>query len=179
MTTTSEVQLLKHPGPVAPKRLDVMAGHNQKTWRITLQRGKTLYGCVTSALTKLGIHAGALNIEHVTFGHISYFLIASSPDVEPVAHYTTPLELNERAMLVGAGATIGQTDSGKPAIHCHGLLVTESGRQVGGHLLTEKCTIAEDGVAYISALDFMDLVIGVDPEIATPVFQPKYCEAMQ
>jgi predicted DNA-binding protein with PD1-like motif len=154
-----------------------MAGHNQKSYRIALQRGKTLYDCVADALTTLGIRAGALNIEHAAFDHISYFLITSSPDVEPVAHYTTPLELNERAMLVGAGATIGQTGDGKPAIHCHGLVVTESGRQVGGHLLTDRCTLAEEGVAYISALNFMDLVIGVDPEIATPVFQPKYCEA--
>src|SRR3546814_9498235 len=99
------------------------------------------------------------------------------PNLEPVAHYTTPLELNERAMLVGAGPTVGLTEDGKPAIHCHGLVVTESGRLVGGHCLTDDCTIADDGVAYISALDYMDLVIGVDPEIGTPVFQPKYCGA--
>lgn len=178
MTTTSKVQLLKHPGPVAPKRLDVMAGHDQKTYRIALRRGKTLYDCVAGVLAVLGVRAAALNIEHVAFDHISYFLIASSPDVEPVAHYTTPLELDERAVLVGAGSTIGQTGDGKLAIHCHGLVVTESGKQVGGHFLTDRCTIAEDGVAYVSALNFMDLVIGVDPEIATPVFQPKYCEAI-
>ena len=177
MTTPSKVQLLKHPGPVAPKRRDVMAGCNQKTYRIVLSRGKTLYACVTEALESLGIGAAALSIGHVTFGHLSYFLIASSPDVEPVAHYTTPVELDEPAMLVGAGATVGLTDSGKHAIHCHGLAVTASGRLVGGHFLPEGCVIADDGVAYLSALDFMDLVIGVDPEIRTPVFQPTYREA--
>src|SRR3546814_7827442 len=98
MITTSTVQLLKHPGPVAPTRLDVMTGRNQKMYRIALQRGKTLYACVTEALKYLDVKAAALNIEHVTFDHISYFLITSSRDVEPVAHYTTPLELNERAI---------------------------------------------------------------------------------
>lgn len=177
MITASTVQLLKHPGPVAPTRRDVMAGRNQKSYRIALRRGETLYACVTEALKFLNLKAAALNIEHVTFSHISYFLITSSPEVEQVAHYTTALHLDERAMLVGAGATVGLTDRGQPAIHCHGLVVTESGRLVGGHFLADDCVIAEDGVAYISALDYMDLVIGVDPEIMTPVFQPKYCEA--
>lgn len=177
MTPASTVQLLKHPGPVAPTRRDVMAGRNQKTYRITLRRSATLYDCVAEAMASLNLKAAALNIERVTFSHISYFLITASPDVEQVAHYTTALQLDERAMLVGAGATVGATDAGKLAIHCHGLVVTDSGNLVGGHFLTDQCVIADDGVAYLSALGHMDLVIGVDPEIATPVFQPKYCEA--
>lgn len=177
MTPASTVQLLKHPGPVAPTRRDVMAGRNQKTYRIALRQGATLHACVAEAMASLNLKAAALNIEHVTFSRISYFLITSSPDVEQVAHYTTPLLLEERAMLVGAGATVGTNDRGDLAVHCHGLVVTGSGDMVGGHFLTDQCVIAEDGVAYLSALSYMDLVIGVDPEIATPVFQPKYCEA--
>ncbi|HEU0229031.1 MAG TPA: hypothetical protein VFR20_00540 [Burkholderiaceae bacterium] len=154
-----------------------MAGRNQKTYRIALRQGATLYACVAEAMASLNLKAAALNIEHVTFSRISYFLITSSPDVEQVAHYTTALHLEEHAMLVGAGATVGANDRGDLAIHCHGLVVTDSGDMVGGHFLTDQCVVAEDGVAYLSALGYMDLVIGVDPEIKTPVFQPKYCEA--
>jgi len=177
MTPTSTVQLLKHPGPVASTRRDVMVGRNQKSYRIALRPGATLYDCVAGAMASLNLRAAALNIEHATFSRISYFLITASPDVEPVAHYTTALQLEEPAILVGAGATVGTNDRGDLAIHCHGLVVTGSGNLVGGHFLTDECVIADDGAAYLSALGYMDLVIGVDPEIGTPVFQPRYCEA--
>src|SRR5690606_2401208 len=112
-----------------------------------------------------------------TFSHLRYFLIAASDEVEQVAHYTTPLDFDEPTTLVSAGATVGTTDQGKFAIHCHGLTVTDSGQLVGGHFLTEHCLLAEDGVAYLHTMDYMDLVIGMDPEIATLVFQPRYREA--
>jgi len=177
MITPSTVQLLKHPGPVSPTRRDVMAGQNQKTYRIVLRGGASLYDSVASAMAAAGVSAAALNIECAVFSRLRYFLITTSPDIEQVAHYTTPLDLERTAMLVGAGATVGTTDQGKLAIHCHGLVTTDSGELVGGHFLTEHCILAEDGVAYLNTLGHMNLVIGVDPEIRTPVFQPSYREA--
>jgi predicted DNA-binding protein with PD1-like motif len=174
MTALSAVQLLKHPGPIASTRRDVLAGRNQKTYRIGLLRGQSLYTSVVRALSALGIRAAALSVKNAAFSRLSYYLIASSPDVEPVAHYTTPLILSERSMLIGFGATIGVTQKGEYAIHCHGLVVTESGVLIGGHFLTDACILAEDATAYLSALQFMDLGIGIDPEIKTPVFQPAY-----
>jgi predicted DNA-binding protein with PD1-like motif len=153
-----------------------MTGRNQKTYRVILRRGETLYASVARALKTLDIRAAALDIKHATFSRLSYYLIASSPDVEPVAHYTTPLILSERAALIGSGATVGVTRQGDYAIHCHGLTVTESGELVGGHFLTDDCVI-EDGVAYINELNHIDLTIGIDPEIKTPVFQPTYHKA--
>lgn len=177
MIATSTVQLLKHPGPVAPIRRDVMAGRNQKTYRIGLGRGETLAASIVRALKVLDIRAGALDIKNVVFDRLSYYQIASSPDVEPVAHYTTPLILSARSMLIGSGATIGVTQQGNYAIHCHGLVVTESGELVGGHFLPDDCVVAEEGVAYLCALNHMDLIVGLDPEIKTPVFQPAYSKA--
>lgn len=177
MTSSSAVPLLKHPGPVAPNRRDVLAGRNQKTWRIVLPRHASLYEGVTVAMQTMQLRAASLNIERATFSHLRYFLITHTQGAEQVANYTTPVDVDEPTLLVGAGATVGTNGQGALAIHCHGLAVTQSGRLTGGHLLTEACTLAEDGVAYISALGHMDLVIGVDPEIRTPVFQPSYCEA--
>jgi predicted DNA-binding protein with PD1-like motif len=174
---TSAVQLLKHPGPIVAARRDVLAGRDQKTYRIALRAGETLYASVVRALNALGIRAAALSIKSAAFSRLSYYLIASSPDVEPVAHYTTPLTLSEPCMLIGSGATIGVTQDGEYAIHCHGLAVTESGVLTGGHFLTDACVLAEDAVAYINALNHMDLRIGIDPEIKTPVFQPSYVKA--
>jgi len=178
MITPPTVQLLKHPGPVAPTRRDVMVGKNQKTYRITLRRGASLYDSVVSAMSVTGARVAALNIECAIFSHLRYFLIATSDEVEQVAHYTTPLDFDEPATLVSAGATVGTTDQGKFAIHCHGVTVTGSGRLVGGHFLTEHCILAEDGVAYLHTMDYMNLVIGMDPEIGTLVFQPSYREAL-
>src|SRR3546814_19630964 len=67
MITPSTVQLLKHPGPVSPTRRDVMAGRNQKTYRITLRRGASLYDSVASAMAATGASAAALNIERAVF----------------------------------------------------------------------------------------------------------------
>lgn len=166
--------MLKHPGPIASARRDVLAGRNQKTYRIGLRGGESLYTSVARALNVLGVRAAALSVKNAAFSRLSYYLIASSPDVEPVAHYTTPLILSERSMLIGFGATVGVTEKGEYAIHCHGLVVAESGVLVGGHFLTDACVLAEDATAYLSALKFMDLGIGIDPEIKTPVFHPVY-----
>lgn len=174
--TRSTVQLLKHPGPIGPIRRDVLAGRNQKTYRISLRRGESLYTSVARALNRLGIRAAALSIKNAVFSKLSYYLIASSPDIEPVAHYTTPLIFSQRSMLIGFGATIGVAQTGEHAIHCHGLAVTDSGALIGGHFLTEDCILAEDATGYLSALKFMDLAIGIDLEIKTPVFQPMYTE---
>lgn len=177
MITPSAVPLLKHPGPVAPTRRDVMVGENQKTYRITLRAGESLYDSVANAISRTGATAASLHIGRATFSHIRYFLIVSDPNVEPVANYTTPLDFHEPATLVNAGITIGTTDQGRYAIHCHGLAVADSGLLVGGHFLTEHCILAEDGVAYMHTMSYMNLVIGIDPEIRTPVFQPSYREA--
>lgn len=177
MITPSAVQLLKHPGPAAPTRRDVLAGHEQKTYRITLRAGVSLYDSVKAAMATAGASAAALNIECAAFSHLRYFLIATDPDIEPVACYTTPLDFDGYAMMIGAGATVGVTDKGAMAIHCHGLTVTRAGQLIGGHFLTEHCVLAEDGVAYLSALNHMNLIIGPDPEIRTLVFQPSLKEA--
>lgn len=177
MITPSAVPLLKHPGPVAPTRRDVMVGENQKTYRIPLPAGDSLYESVANAISSTGATAASLHIGRATFSHIRYFLIVTDPDIEPVASYTTPLDFREPATLVNAGITIGTTDQGRLAIHCHGLAVADSGQLVGGHFLAEHCVLAEDGVAYLHTMNYMNLVIGVDPEIRTPVFQPSYREA--
>ena len=151
-----------------------MTGENQKTYRITLRSGASLYDSVANAISATHAQVAALNIECAVFSHLRYFLITTDPTIEQVAHYTTPLDFHETATLVNAGATVGTTDQGRLAIHCHGLAVSDAGELVGGHFLTEHCILAEDGVAYLHTMDYMNLIIGVDPEIRTPVFQPSY-----
>lgn len=153
-----------------------MVGEHQKTYRITLRAGASLYDSVASAIACTGATAASLHIGRAAFSHIRYFLIVSDPNAEPVANYTTPLDFHEPATLINAGITIGTTDQGKFAIHCHGLAVADSGQLVGGHFLTDYCILAEDGVAYLRTMNYMNLVIGVDPEIRTLVFQPSYRE---
>ncbi len=155
-----------------------MVGKNQKTYRLTLDSGSTLYDSVARSMATIGAGAAALRIECAVFSHLRYFLIAADPNVEQVAHYTTAQDFDEPALLVAAGATVGRTDQGRLAIHCHGLAVSDSGRLVGGHFLTEHCLLAQDGVAYLNPMDYLNLVIGLDPEIRTPVFQPSYRESL-
>lgn len=174
MITESGIPRLTHPGPVAPIRRDVLTGCDQKTYRIELARGRSLQDSVVHALKALAIKAAGLSIKHAQFDFLSYYQIASSREAEQVAHYTTPLILSERCRLVGSSGTIGASATGGYAIHCHGLVVTRSGRVVGGHFLPDACIVARAGVAYITALPFMELTVGLDPEIKTPVLQPSY-----
>ncbi|MFA7437184.1 hypothetical protein [Castellaniella sp.] len=171
------VPVLRHPGPVAAVRRDVLAGHGQPTWRIPLWAGQTLQASVLAALRRLGVQTAALGLQQAVFSHLRYFEIATSPDALPVAHYTTPLDRTGPLDLVCAGATVGQTAQGQHAIHCHALTVDADGHFVGGHLLPDACVLAEAGVAWLWALDHMRLVIGDDAEICTPVFHPILSEA--
>ncbi|TCT05782.1 hypothetical protein [Paralcaligenes ureilyticus] len=178
MTIEAErVQLLKHAGPVSPVRRDVLAGRDQKTYRIPLCRGETLYASVVHSLKALKIKTAALSIKTLRLDSLRYCMTREGTGDEPLAAYSPPRTLSEPSLLIGSGATVGADQQGGYFIHCHGFVVTPAGDMIGGHFLTEDCLIGEDGVAYLHALDFLNLVIGVDPEVKTTVFQPTYREA--
>ncbi|MFA7579759.1 hypothetical protein [Castellaniella sp.] len=170
------VPVLQHPGPPDAVRRNVLAGHGQKVWRIPLVAGQTLQTSVLAAMRQLKVSTAGLGLQQAVFSHLRYFEIATSPDVVPVAHYTTPRDRTGPLELICAGATVGQTAAGQPAIHCHALTVDRAGHFVGGHLLPQACMLAQTGVAWLWALDHMRLVIGDDPEICTPVFHPILSE---
>ncbi|TAL81888.1 MAG: hypothetical protein EPN46_11385 [Candidimonas sp.] len=176
MTEAGRVQLLKHAGPVAPVRRDVLAGRDQKAYRIPLRRGETLYASVVHSLKALDIKAAALSIKALRLDSLRYCMTREGIGDEPLAAYAPPRTLSEPSILIGSGATVGADQQGSYFIHCHGFVVTPAGVMIGGHFLTEDCLIGEDGVAYLYALDYLSLLIGIDPEIKTTVFQPTYHE---
>ncbi len=176
MSDTGRVQLLKHAGPVATVRRDVLIGRDQKTYRIPLRRGETLHASVVHSLRTLKLKTAALSIKMLRLDSLRYCMTREGLGDEPLAAYSPPRMLMEPSMLIGSGATVGADQQGGYFIHCHGFVVTSTGDMIGGHFLTEDCLIGEDGVAYLYALDYLSLVIGIDPEIKTTVFQPAYRE---
>jgi predicted DNA-binding protein with PD1-like motif len=75
--------------------------------------------------------------------------------------------------MVFGNATLGRSIEGKPLVHCHAVVRTESGEVMGGHILTERAVVGSKPISVlVTSLEGFELRQAYDEETRIPLLQP-------
>ena len=76
--------------------------------------------------------------------------------------------------MIFGNATLGRSIEGKPLVHCHGVIRTETGTVMGGHILTDRSVVGEKSIAVlVTSLEGFELPHqAYDEETGIPLLLP-------
>lgn len=164
-----------HPGPAAPLRLAHVSARGPRALRLVMPPGVVLQDALTQACEAAGVRAAAITLFGGTLGSLAWCLPVPGHANGVVATYGEPLRTMDVRLLAGS-ATLGRAADGTPLVHCHASFCDAAGQVRGGHLLTDQTVVgAEPVIARISALDGVDLCLGLDPETGLNKLMPAGC----
>lgn len=164
---------LVHPGPRISERIKSMQSRSGRHIRLRLIPGLSLYDAIVNPLQELGVFSASTTILSCDFDRLSYCVAPPDPTEKVVTIYSAPIAAGAALMIFG-NATVGKNSIGRPIVHCHAALRTESGEFKGGHILTDQSYIgATGGVIFVTSLDEFELRVDHDPETNISLLQPK------
>ncbi|HEX7390092.1 MAG TPA: DUF296 domain-containing protein [Acidiphilium sp.] len=177
MQTTSTTPLprprtLIHPGRFNPVRIQSLHARSARHVRLLLTPGRSLYQSLVEPLLALGIRNASTTILGGYFARLQYCVAPPDPTGQAVIAYTRPIDAGSTYMVFG-NATLGLGMNGRPLVHCHAAIRTESGAVKGGHILTEASTVGPTPIpVLVTSLDEFELRQAYDPETNIPLLQP-------
>jgi predicted DNA-binding protein with PD1-like motif len=161
---------LRQPGPIHPRRIDVVYGTAQKL-RYTLTPGLTLTEAVTGPLIEAGFQSGAVVIKDAILSPFRFVMPGPPDSAAHVAYFSAAVEPAGPVRIEQANVTFGWS-SGAPLIHVHAAWTEADGRRRGGHILPTETRIGSP--ADVIAWGFSDIRIetSADPETNFSLLQP-------
>jgi predicted DNA-binding protein with PD1-like motif len=162
---------IRHPGPFNPVRIQSRRADSSRHFRLLIQPGTSLYDGIVQPLVEMGVHSASTTILGGTFERLAFCMGGPDPNGQSIATYTSTVEAG-RTYLVFGNATMGKNAEGRPIVHCHAVMRTESGGMKGGHLITQDCIAAEPIVVFVTTLEGFELRVAFDPETNISLIQP-------
>jgi predicted DNA-binding protein with PD1-like motif len=132
---------LKHPGPVAEIRRDVVKTSLHPVEGM-LHPGETFMGGVARVFSEAGLSGGFVSIKGGACNPFRYVLPAFSPDEEHAAWYSETHAPEAGGRFVAGTAIVGKRD-GASFLHCHGVWDTGEGTPRMGHVLPFDSIVSE------------------------------------
>jgi predicted DNA-binding protein with PD1-like motif len=139
----SHPRMLRHPGAVDHVRIHMGADEEARHFRVRMRPGESMHDALVKALSEVGAHAASMTILGGELVSAQYCVAPPDPKGQTVIAYGAPIEAGHTYLVFG-NATLGLSDDGRPLVHCHAVLRTAAGAVVGGHLLTERCTVGDE-----------------------------------
>lgn len=172
-TALPRARTVVHPGPYGPVRIAHMQADRGRHFRLSLPPGGTLYDSLVQALAAEDVASASMTLIDGELEHLSFCMALPDPSGRVLATYGAPEALCGARLIFG-NATLGQSASGSPVVHCHGAFCEAGGRVRGGHLLTERTVIGRIPVTVVvTALDSFDLRVAYDEETRMPLMRPE------
>lgn len=163
---------LRQPGRFNPVRIKSVASPFGRHIRLLLEPGKSMYDAIVQPLAALGIHDASTTILGGAFADIYYCVAVPDPDKRTVIVYSKPRHAG-RAFMIFGNATLGRSIEGKPLVHCHAVVRTESGEVMGGHIVIETAIVGPKPIpVLVTSLEGIELRQAFDEETCIPLFQP-------
>ena len=128
------------PGPTLAPRCVVASGEGRR-FRFTLRPGESLLAGVADAFAREGFASGALRLRGGGFGPFAYVIPSLPVSPRHAAYYSATFRPPGSTALHEGAMSFGQRDDA-PFFHCHALWREADGRESGGHILPEECTVA-------------------------------------
>jgi predicted DNA-binding protein with PD1-like motif len=164
---------LIHPGAFNPVRIQSKRAPSARHIRLTLSPGLSLYEALVKPLAQIGVKNASTTILSGTFSELHYCVAAPDPSGKALVGYSRPLRAGCAFMIFG-NATLGKNAQGKPIVHCHACIRTESGEMKGGHIMTDTTIVGPDPIpVLVTSLDGFELRVTFDPETNIPLLQPQ------
>lgn len=171
-TRPARPRMLIHPGRPDPVRIRSLCSATGRHVRLALTPGKSLFDALVQPLAEIGIASASTTILGGDLDDVRYCVAAPGASGQAVAVYSQPIWAG-RSYVVFGNATIGQSMTGGPLVHCHATLRTEAGFIKGGHILTETCIVGSQPIpVLVTSLDEFELRQAFDPETGIPLLQP-------
>lgn len=162
-----------HPGKPQGVRIVTAQTANSDRLRLTLPPNANFYEELVKAMGKLGISSAALNIVGAHFRRLYYCVAPPDPLGKAVIAYTAPLDAGP-SYLISANATLGQSVSGAPLIHCHAVFCTENATIRGGHIITDRSIVGSKPISlHVCTLPGIHIAQEHDAETNILLFQPQ------
>jgi len=167
----------EHPGP----RHAIRRFHSKPARplhiRAELLPGKTLHDAVQAILRENAVTSASMTLLGGGFSALTFTTgdRETRKDSPKQANFTFIREWRECDMISGA-ATAGLDVEGMPLLHCHAILATAAGEQLGGHLFPEKCVICKPVIAQITAHPGAVIQQFFDEETTHTIFNPVTLE---
>ncbi|WP_236841835.1 PCC domain-containing protein [Bosea sp. PAMC 26642] len=141
-------------------------------YRLALQPGLSLFEALVMPLKLAGVRSAFMTILAGSFKRLKYCVAPPDPERRSIVAYSQPREAGESYLLFG-NATLGLGMDGKPLIHCHGAIQTESGAVCGGHIIPESAVVGAFPIpALATAFDTFVLQQALDTETNMLLLRP-------
>lgn len=164
---------LIHPGPFNPVRIQSKHSERGRHIRLALQPGLSLFDALVKPLAEVGVKNASTTILGGFFTELQYCVAPPDPSHKAVIAYTQPIRAG-RAYMIFGNATLGKDAHGKPIVHCHAAIRTESGQTKGGHILTESSIVGPEPIpVLVTSLDGFELRVTYDPETNIELLEPQ------
>jgi predicted DNA-binding protein with PD1-like motif len=164
---------LVHPGAFNPIRIHSRRVERGTHHRLTLQPGMSLYDGLVRPLAEIGVKNASTTILGGFFESLDYCVAPPDPTGRSLIAYSSPIRVANAYMVFG-NATIGKNQQGKPIVHCHAAIHTESGWARGGHIMTDTSIVGPEPISVlVTAFHGFDLRVTYDPETNIPLIQPQ------
>lgn len=165
------VRHLRHPGPVAPRRIVFATGDPLTRARVALKAGTTLHDAIVGAAGALNATSVTFTLLDVEFATLAFCTAVPDPTGHRLATYTGSRSL-ENVRLIAGAATLGRSDRHEPLVHCHAAFVDDQGDPLGGHLVPDACRLRRSGTAFATVFTGFAIEQGFDPETNHTLFRP-------
>jgi predicted DNA-binding protein with PD1-like motif len=164
---------LRQPGRFNPVRIQSVASPFGRHIRLLLKPGESLYDAVVKPLDALNIRDASTTILGGIFEQLHYCVAIPDPDKRTVIAYSKPRFAGWGVYMVFGNATLGRSIEGKPLVHCHAVVRTETGEVKGGHIITESAIVGPRPISVlVTSLEGLELCQALDEETGIPLFQP-------
>ena len=165
-------RFLRQPGRFNPVRINTVASPYARHVRLRLEPGKTLFDAIVGQLAGLNIHDASTTVLCGEFDDLYYCVAPPDPEGKTVIAYSKPIHAGRSYMVFG-NATLGRSTEGKPLVHCHAAIRTESGEVFGGHIVTEMTIVGKQSSSVlVTSLEGLELRQAFDEETRISLLQP-------
>lgn len=165
-------RFLRHPGRFNPVRIKTVSSSYGRHVRLSLKPEETLFDALVKPLAELDIRDASMTILGGTFKDFYYCVAPPDPEGRAVVAYSKPRHAG-RAYMVFGNATLGRSIEGKPLVHCHAVVRTESGDVMGGHIVTEQTVVgSKPSSVLVTSLEGFELRQSYDEETGVSLLQP-------
>lgn len=166
-------RFLRHPGQFNPVRIKTLSSPYGRHVRLSLKPGESLFDAMVKPLSELNMRAVSTTILGGTFDKLYYCVAPPDPKGCTLIAYSKPRFAGRTYMIFG-NATLGRSTEGKPLVHCHAVLRTESGEIMGGHVVTEESIVGSKAISVlVTSLEGFELRQAFDEETGMHLFQPE------
>ena len=168
----TQPRFLRQPGRFNPIRINTVSSPYGRHIRLLLEPGKTLFDAIVNPLAEQNIRDASTTVLGGEFDDLYYCVAPPDPEGKTVIAYTKPIHAGRSYMIFG-NATLGRSTEGKPLVHCHAAIRTQSGEVFGGHIITEMTIVGNrSSSVLVTSLEGLELRQAFDEETGISLLQP-------